>query len=190
AARRARAAERGEYRHPRRARAADQDRAGRAGLFLSLRIQHGLDAAGALRARRAFRENWAAAAIDREREGAGPGCVHVRPPASARQALDGVAAPPLARTAPGQIRRRKGHFPPFMCRPALAGYYSSGWHLHQSLVDGKSGRNLFTPEREGEYLSPQGRAFLGGLMTYAAPSTVFATPTVNGYRRLRPNPPH
>src|SRR5262249_45732230 len=29
--------------------------------------------------------------------------------------------------------------------------------------------------------------FLGGLMTYAAPSTVFGTPTVNGYRRFRPN---
>jgi glutamine synthetase len=80
-----------------------------------------------------------------------------------------------------------GHFATFMCRPALKGYYSSGWHLHQSLLDGKSGRNLFMPEREREHLSPLGRAFLGGLMTYAAPATAFATPTVNGYRRFRPN---
>src|SRR5207249_3487019 len=66
-------------------------------------------------------------------------------------------------------------------------YYSSGWHLHQSLVDGKSGRNMFMPEHEREYLSPLGRAYLGGLLKYAAPATAFATPTINGYRRFRPN---
>jgi glutamine synthetase len=74
-----------------------------------------------------------------------------------------------------------------MARPALKGYYSSGWHLHQSLVDAKSGRNMFMPEREGECLSPLGHGYLGGLLKYAVPSTVFATPTVNGYRRFRPN---
>ncbi len=72
-----------EHRHSRRARAADQDRAGRAGLFLSLRNQHGLDAAGALRARRAFRDDRIAAAIDRERVGTGAGRMHVRRAAGA-----------------------------------------------------------------------------------------------------------
>jgi len=43
------------------------------------------------------------------------------------------------------------------------------------------------PEREGDCLSPLGRAWLGGLLKYAGPSTVFATPTINGYRRYRPN---
>ncbi len=43
------------------------------------------------------------------------------------------------------------------------------------------------PEREGEALSPLGRNFLAGLLKYAAPCTAFATPTVNGYRRFRPN---
>src|SRR6266446_3811685 len=106
---------------------------------------------------------------------------------AARPALEAADHALLFRTAARQICRRMGHFATFMCRPALTGYYSSGWHLHQSLRDGKSGRNLFMPEREGEHLSPRGRAFLGGLMTYAAPSTAFATPTVNGYRRFRPN---
>jgi len=106
---------------------------------------------------------------------------------AARPALEAADHALLFRTATRQICRRMGHFATFMCRPALTGYYSSGWHLHQSLRDGKSGRNLFIPEREGEHLSPRGRAFLGGLMTYAAPSTAFATPTVNGYRRFRPN---
>jgi glutamine synthetase len=32
-----------------------------------------------------------------------------------------------------------------------------------------------------------GQSFLGGLMQHAAAFTAFATPTVNGYRRYRPN---
>src|SRR5438874_4940235 len=79
-----------------------------------------------------------------------------------------------------------GHAATFMCRPGLKGYYSSGWHLHQSLTD-TGGRNLFMPEPAGEVLSRLGHAFLGGLMQHAAPATAFATPTVNGYRRFRPN---
>jgi glutamine synthetase len=93
----------------------------------------------------------------------------------------------LFRTATKQICRRMGYFATFMCRPALKGYYSSGWHLHQSLVGAGKGENLFAPKREGERLSPLGQAFLGGLLKHAAPATAFATPTVNGYRRFRPN---
>jgi glutamine synthetase len=93
----------------------------------------------------------------------------------------------LFRTATRQICRRMGYFATFMARPALKGYYSSGWHLHQSLVDARTGRNLFMPERTGDVLSPLGRHFLGGLLQHAVPATVFATPTVNGYRRFKPN---
>ncbi|MFB3053863.1 MAG: glutamine synthetase, partial [Alphaproteobacteria bacterium] len=39
----------------------------------------------------------------------------------------------LFRTATKQICRRMGYVATFMCRPALKGYYASGWHLHQSL---------------------------------------------------------
>jgi glutamine synthetase len=106
---------------------------------------------------------------------------------AARPALEAADHALLFRTATRQICRRMGYFASFMARPALKGYYSSGWHLHQSLVDGKSGRNVFMPERAGECLSPLGRAYLGGLLKYAGASIVFATPTVNGYRRYRPN---
>ena len=106
---------------------------------------------------------------------------------AARPALEAADHALLFRTATRQICRRMGHCATFMCRPALKGYYSSGWHLHQSLVDRNNGRNLFMPKREGDCLSPLGRAFLGGLMKHAAPCTAFATPTVNGYRRFRPN---
>ena len=106
---------------------------------------------------------------------------------AARPALEAADHAFLFRTATRQICRRMGHLASFMCRPALKGYYSSGWHLHQSLVEHANGRNLFMPERAGECLSPLGRAFIGGLSKHAGASTVFAAPTVNGYRRYRPN---
>jgi glutamine synthetase len=103
---------------------------------------------------------------------------------------DGLAAADdvlLFRTATKQICRRMGYVATFMCRPALKGYYSSGWHLHQSVVEEGSGRNVFTPESAGAYLSPTGMNYLGGLVEHAVEATVFTTPTVNGYRRFRPN---
>jgi len=104
-----------------------------------------------------------------------------------RQALEAADNVLLFRTATRQICRRLGYFATFMCRPALKGYYSSGWHLHQSLIDAASGANLFVPENPHDVLSTAGRSYLAGLLRFAVPSTVFATPTVNGYRRLRPN---
>jgi glutamine synthetase len=106
---------------------------------------------------------------------------------AARPALEAADHALLFRTATRQICRRMGYFATFMCRPAFKGYYSSGWHLHQSLVEHKGGRNMFMPERDREYLSPLGSAFLGGLMHHAGPCSAFAAPTVNGYRRFRPN---
>lgn len=89
----------------------------------------------------------------------------------------------LFRTATRQVCRRLGCFATFMARPALKGYYASGWHLHQSLVD-DAGRNVLAAD---ELLSPIGQSYLAGLLEHAVASTVFATPTVNGYRRFKPN---
>ncbi len=106
---------------------------------------------------------------------------------SAQSALRAADDLLLFRTATRQVCRRLGHFATFMARPALKGYYASGWHLHQSLVDAKTGGNLFMPESGSEPLSPLGTAYLGGLLANAVAATVFATPTVNGYRRFKPN---
>jgi glutamine synthetase len=104
---------------------------------------------------------------------------------SAQSALRTADDLVLFRTATRQVCRRMGYFATFMARPALKGYYASGWHLHQSLVDGK--KNVFMPDRDGEPLSAVGKSFLAGLLQNAVASTVFATPTVNGYRRFKPN---
>src|SRR5580698_3703266 len=115
----------------------------------------------------------------------GPGQVECTfAPCAALDAADNVL---LFRTATRQVCRRLGYFATFMARPALKGYYASGWHLHQSLVDSSSGANLLAPEKAGEVLSPLGQSYLAGILQYAVPSTVFATPTVNGYRRFKPN---
>lgn len=104
---------------------------------------------------------------------------------AAQDALRAADDMVLFRTATRQVCRRLGCFATFMARPALEGYCASGWHLHQSLVS--NGRNLFTPESADGPLSRKGMNFLGGLLHHAAAATVFATPTVNGYRRFRPN---
>jgi glutamine synthetase len=91
----------------------------------------------------------------------------------------------LFRAAAKQIARRNGLFASFMCRPALPNLFSSGWHLHQSLIERRRGVNAFVgAERDG--LSALGRHFLGGLLAHAHAAAVFTTPTVNGYKRYRP----
>ncbi len=106
---------------------------------------------------------------------------------AAQPALEAADHAMLFRTATRQLCRRMGHFATFMCRPAIKGYYSNGWHLHQSLSAVDDGRNVLMPEDGRDCLSPLGRAFLGGLLEHAVAATAFATPTVNGYRRYRPN---
>ncbi len=91
----------------------------------------------------------------------------------------------LFRSAVKQICRRHGLHATFMCRPRIPNVMSSGWHLHQSLVDRKTGANAFMPARQGELLSDAGRHFLAGLLAHARAASVFTTPTLNGYKRFR-----
>ncbi len=106
---------------------------------------------------------------------------------SAQDALRAADNMVLFRSATRQVCRRLGHIATFMCRPAFPGFYASGWHLHQSLTDPATGENLCTPDDEAAYMSPTGMSWLSGLLEHAAPSSIFATPTVNGYRRFQPN---
>ncbi|OJU86028.1 MAG: glutamine synthetase [Solirubrobacterales bacterium 70-9] len=92
----------------------------------------------------------------------------------------------LARMAVRQICRRHGYLATFMCRPAGADTVSSGWHLHQSLVDLETGGNAFIPREGGTLLSTAGQRYLGGLLRHASAAAVFTTPSINGYKRYRP----
>lgn len=93
----------------------------------------------------------------------------------------------LLRNAIKQVCRRHGFHATFMCRPRIPNVMSSGWHLHQSLKKLDTGENAFIPQEEGRQLSPLGEHYLGGLIEHAAGAAIFSTPTINGYRRYRPN---
>lgn len=94
----------------------------------------------------------------------------------------------MFRTATKQICRRLGYHATFMTRPALPNFFSSGWHLHQSLCDRTSGENRFTNTSGGaQALSPLGLQFVAGILEHARAACVFSTPTINGYKRYAPN---
>jgi len=100
--------------------------------------------------------------------------------------LDTADAMVLFRAAAKQIARRHGLLASFMCRPAFPSAMSSGWHLHQSLVEAKSKRNAFAFDHP-DVLSTVGKYFLAGLLAHARAAAALATPTINGYKRYRPN---
>jgi glutamine synthetase len=102
----------------------------------------------------------------------------------------------LFRNGVRQSLRRAGYHATFMCRPPFPNIMSSGWHLHQSLVDKSTGSNVFmreqpaegsTPADASHTLSTVGEQYLAGLLEHARGMTVFCTPTVNGFGRFRPN---
>ena len=104
-----------------------------------------------------------------------------------RDALETADNVILFRSAVRQIARRLGYVATFMTRPMLKNYYSSGWHLHQSLADLGTGTNMFVPSVPGGPLSETGQHYLGGLLKHGLDGLVFANPTVNAYRRFRAN---
>lgn len=102
----------------------------------------------------------------------------------------------LFRSAVRQALMRQGYYASFVCRPPFKQIMSSGWHLHQSLVDAKTHNNLFKretslagadPLHAQQTLSALGEHYLAGLLEHARGASVFCTPTINGYERYAPN---
>ncbi len=92
----------------------------------------------------------------------------------------------LFRSAVKQICRRHGYHATFMCRPQVKDLFSSGWHLHQSLFERKTGINAFMPESAEQGSSAVGLKFIAGLLANAPAACAFTTPTLNGYTPFRP----
>ncbi len=115
----------------------------------------------------------------------GPGqCEFTFDPAIGLESADNML---LFRTAAKQICRRNGYHATFMTRPALANFFSSGWHLHQSLRTVGNGENAFTNRADnGEPISEMGKHFVGGLLAHCFETAPFSTPTINGYKRFKP----
>jgi glutamine synthetase len=69
----------------------------------------------------------------------------------------------------------------FMAKP-MANEPGSAMHIHQSIVDRKSGRNIFS-NADGS-ASEAFRHYVGGLQKYLPAAMAFLAPYVNSYRRL------
>ncbi|UWQ73898.1 glutamine synthetase family protein [Leisingera sp. M658] len=91
----------------------------------------------------------------------------------------------MFRTMVKEVCARNGLHASFMAKPRLAGAMANGWHVHQSLLDPATGRNLFMPETAG-LLSPPASAWMAGLLKYAPETSLLIAPTVNSYKRYLP----
>jgi glutamine synthetase len=69
----------------------------------------------------------------------------------------------------------------FMAKP-MAGEPGSAMHVHQSVSDAASGRNIFTLADGSP--SPQFRHYIGGLQRYTPSAMAILAPYVNSYRRI------
>jgi glutamine synthetase len=76
---------------------------------------------------------------------------------------------------------RHGMYATFMAKP-MAHEPGSAMHVHQSVVDNATGRNLFSME-DGS-TSPAFQHYIGGLQRYMPAAMALAAPYVNSYRRL------
>lgn len=72
----------------------------------------------------------------------------------------------------------------FMAKP-IQGQPGSAMHIHQSIIDLESGRNIFSTQDGGE--SEAFRFFIGGLQKHMPAALVMLAPYVNSYRRLIPD---
>ena len=131
----------------------------------------------------------------------------------ATDALTAADTMVLFRSAVTQALRRAGYHATYMCRPPFPHIMSSGWHLHQSLVQLDGGTNAFansaTPQLEdwykramaaplptpaqlrpldaASYLSVTGQHYLAGLLANASACTALSNPTLNAYARFQAN---
>ena len=75
-----------------------------------------------------------------------------------------------------QALRRAGYHATFMCRPPFPNIMSSGWHLHQSLVEINSNQSVDISKN-----------YLAGLIQHGRAMAAFAAPSVSSYARYQPN---
>jgi glutamine synthetase len=120
-----------------------------------------------------------------------------------QDALAAADAMVFFKSATQQALQRAGYHASFMCRPPFPHIMSSGWHLHQSLLDTQTGRNAFVPKaattptttppqppdrsQASTLLSPLGCHWLAGLLAHAQGQCALANPSIDAYERFRPH---
>ncbi len=104
-------------------------------------------------------------------------------PATGMEAIDAVC---LMRIAVKEICYRNGVRATFLGKITNDPEFPvSGYHLHQSLLDGQ-GNNALADPTGPLGLSDIGRHYAGGVLAHAAGMTAIAAPTVTAYKRFTP----
>jgi glutamine synthetase len=81
-----------------------------------------------------------------------------------------------------EMALRHGVYATFLAKP-MENEPGSAMHIHQSLVDARTGRNVFVGAR-GQGHSDVFMHYLGGLQKYIPAAMALLAPNVNSYRRL------
>ncbi len=89
------------------------------------------------------------------------------------------------RTTLKAIAQKNGLYATFMPKP-IAGISGSGMHVHQSLADLETGKNVFYGEGQDRGLSQIARQYIAGLLEHAPGMCAVLAPLVNSYKRLVP----
>lgn len=89
------------------------------------------------------------------------------------------------RTTLKAIAQKNGLYATFMPKP-IAGINGSGMHVHMSLADVTTGKNLFYGEGDERGLSDLARSYVAGLLEHAPGMCAVLAPLVNSYKRLVP----
>ncbi len=79
---------------------------------------------------------------------------------------------------------RHNMYATFMAKP-MAGQPGSAMHIHTSVIDNKTGANIFS-DKNGNAAKQFGH-YIGGLQRYLPEAMAIMAPYVNSYRRLVPN---
>ncbi len=84
-----------------------------------------------------------------------------------------------------EAAQKHGIYATFMAKP-MQSEPGSSMHIHQSMVDIKTGKNIFAGEKEGEF-SERFYHYVAGLQKYTPNAISFFAPNVNSYRRFAPD---
>ena len=115
----------------------------------------------------------------------GPGqCEITFAPMRAMEAADATL---LFRSAVKQICRRNGYHASFMAHPQVPNVFPSGWHMHQSIRRIADEENIMMATGGNGPLSSYGMNYVGGILHHAGGTALMTTPTINGYKRQRPD---
>jgi glutamine synthetase len=92
----------------------------------------------------------------------------------------------LYKLAVKTIAQKHGKLATFMPKP-FWGINGSGCHVHQSLVDLDTGRNVFADLDSPEGISGEAVHYIAGLLSHARGLSLVVAPLVNSYKRLVPH---